>query len=50
MSDFISKLLTMFGVFSLLLQVFQVKKMSGTDTGKIFAMKVLKKVSQYSGI
>lgn len=33
-----------------LLQVFQVKKMSGTDTGKIFAMKVLKKVSQYSGI
>ncbi len=26
-------------------QVFQVRKINGTDSGKIFAMKVLKKVS-----
>lgn len=34
-----------FGFVVSLLQVFQVRKMRGQDKGKIFAMKVLRKVS-----
>lgn len=34
-------------LFLVFLQVFQVRKVSGAATGKIFAMKVLKKVSKF---